>query len=347
MINKIFFKVKKCPLCGSTSFKNHKPGYRNRYSEMLSVKLKIQENALLNLCKNLECNKCGIIYKQNWFEDKILRELFNKDIPVHPKGWDKYTKKFSRSYFLKQFNKLCIEQNEYKKNFLIRDLNSIINSIDENELTLKNKKMIKSFNKSLLSNTFSSKDYLAKKISIFIKKPRSLSRFSGLGSKELISHLEGILPNFTTYIETGCPLWGNLEILKKKGLKKIYYSKLRSSEFWGDKCKKKNENCSQKIKSFCKLKSIYDFKQKNLIDISCNFLMLDHLKNPNQFIKKIFSISKVCSFILEDPQRGVPIQHFTGWTKKPIIFLSKKFNKKIKFSISSFKKSELKLYTFY
>ena len=67
------------------------------------------------------------------------------------------------------------------------------------------------------------------------------------------------------------------------------------------------------------------------------FLYLDHVISPNKFFKKIFNNFKSCGIILENSKSGVPIQHFSGWSKKTFQFVSKKFNKKLDYSFKEIK----------
>ena len=75
--------------------------------------------------------------------------------------------------------------------------------------------------------------------------------------------------------------------------------------------------------------------------------MLDHTKKPLEFFDKFFEISNTNVFILEDLKEGVPIQHYTGWSSASMRFISKKYNKKIKFGYKSFPKGNLKLFCIY
>ena len=49
--------------------------------------------------KNLMCSNCGLIYKKYWFSESFLFELYNKLIPVHPKGWENRLKILQKKIF--------------------------------------------------------------------------------------------------------------------------------------------------------------------------------------------------------------------------------------------------------
>ena len=62
--------------------------------------------------KNFKCDNCGLLYKKNWFTRNALNQIFPKNVPNHPTGWDKISNKFSKKYLkmliikLKQLKKL-------------------------------------------------------------------------------------------------------------------------------------------------------------------------------------------------------------------------------------------------
>ena len=68
---------------------------------------------------------------------KILRTIYNKAAPHHPNGWDIYSNKFSKKYFIDLLNKLERQKKESNKNILKRSLISIIQSIDDKSTKIK------------------------------------------------------------------------------------------------------------------------------------------------------------------------------------------------------------------
>ena len=91
-----FLKFNRCPVCNSSSYSLSEQGYLNLYSEQVSLSLKINEKKLNETLQNLRCNKCNLIYKKVWFDKKVLKNIFNKIVSTHPKGWDTKSKKFSK-----------------------------------------------------------------------------------------------------------------------------------------------------------------------------------------------------------------------------------------------------------
>ena len=125
-----------------------------------------------------------------------------------------------------------------------------------------------------------------------------------------------------------------LDYAIKKKCSTTFY-KPENQCFWGSECKKNKLKCITKLNQKTQ---ILKLNKKNKNDFLGCFLYLDHLKKPLEFLKKRFSNSKSIGVILEkiknnaNMSQGVAIQHFTGWDKKSINYLSKKLNKKFDYS---------------
>jgi hypothetical protein len=277
---------------------------------------------------NVECHNCGLIFKKKWFNRKYLNFIFNKLIPIHPKGWDKLSKKFSKKYFLTRFKSFTLNKNN-EKNYFFRELVSIIDSIHtlnkkKNEKILRLKKKYQSSNNLEISEI----NYLANSI----KNPEPFKRFSGFGGQLLFNAIEKKIGIIKNYSEIGCPLWGNFQYIYKNRSKiNCHYIKPDPENFWGKLCKKKNISCHCLLPKEIKIYESLDksVKKEVRFDFISVFLYLDHIVNPIKFLTKLEKISKSIGFILEPCKKGVPMQHFTGWNKKAIKFLANKFNYKI------------------
>tara|TARA_X000001036_G_scaffold440020_2_gene493783 strand:+ start:2229 stop:3269 length:1041 start_codon:yes stop_codon:yes gene_type:complete len=337
----------KCPNCKSSKKKITKEGYKNRYSEQLSNFFNEDEKEFNLKFKNYKCQNCNLIYKSQWFKKKELNLIFNNLIPIHPKGWDKLSKKFTKKNFIaliKKMNILIKNKNNNNFNKTKREILSFIDSIKDNK---KVKKLRNSLIKNLNNQDSSKILKISRVLSKKIVEPSEFSRFRGFESKNLIKHIESKIGTIETYSEIGCPLWGNLEFLSKK---KIECSYIRGNkyEFWGKNCMKNNINCKKKLNS--KIKRIGDIKRcafstkKDFIGI---FLYLDHVVSPINFFRSIFANFRACGVILENSRSGVPIQHFSGWSKKTFQFVSKKFNKKLDNSFKEIEKSDKSLFLLY
>ena len=116
--NKSYFKlIDRCPLCNSKKFSQKIYNYPNRYSEQISKILNIEEDFLIKELFNYKCANCELVFKNKWFKKKILQNLYKNIIPLHPKGWDTNSNRFSKTIFQKDLNKYLITK---KKN--LRDL---------------------------------------------------------------------------------------------------------------------------------------------------------------------------------------------------------------------------------
>lgn len=82
LFNKKIYKVNKCPLCKSPKRKLHGRCNKNLYSEFLSKIIGISEEDLIKKINNYQCSNCNLIYKNFWFRDNILKNLFSKKIKI-------------------------------------------------------------------------------------------------------------------------------------------------------------------------------------------------------------------------------------------------------------------------
>ena len=316
--NKNIYKVFQCPLCKSKKRKTLGLYQKNLYSEMLSKILRVDESKLIYKIKNVKCKNCSLVYKNFWFKDKILTNLFTNKIPIHPKGNDIFENKFNKNFYSNEIKKLKIETNLE----IIRKTKRVIVSILDS-IKYKNIKIIKAIkvlnSKNNLSNNDIDELFSLRK---FITKPKRFSRFIGYKDKKLWKFLEKKV-KILSYAETGCPAWGLLEIAKNNKVK-IKFVISNEKNFW-------NERKGCLIKARLNKKSLVkDLKYLNKVSLFGIIEYFDHLNNPLKFIKNISSKSENFYLILDDLQNGkVPIQHFTGWGEKSIKFLSFKLMRKV------------------
>ena len=326
---RFFNSFNSCPNCGSKKIIQTKIGYPNRYLEEISKYLSIDEKELNTQSRNVKCGNCNLIYKKKWFKKKYLESIFNKLIPTHPKGWDKLSKTFNKSNFSKKIKRLIkiIQTKKYK--YLprkVREVNSLVDSIDSKLLL---NKLKNNFNKSIENEKIHLISRYSQKIKSEINKPAEFSRFRGFESLDLIKHIEKKVGQISSYAEIGCPLWGNLNYFNQLN-KECFFVRGETFEFWGKNCKKNNIKCAAKlnqdIKKIHKLSNLNFKTKKDFIGI---FLYLDHVVDPKKFFFKIFKNFRSCGIILEKSNKGVPIQHFSGWSVKALKFLSKEFGKRL------------------
>lgn len=340
-------KFKKCPLCNSTSFLLSKKSYLNLYSEQISLDLKISQEKLINIFKNLQCNKCKLIYKKNWFDKNFLNKIFNEIVPVHPKGWDTISNKFSKKYFEKKIKsfKLVLKDKKklLKKNKIQRELISIADSIliSTNIAGINKKKLIHAIKNDNIEEINLNYKRLIKEFNY----PEEFKRFKGFDSDKLISFIKSKIGKLSSYSELGCPLWGSLEKMNRDKLN-CSFIKVEDCQFWGRNCKKKNFYCYKKLNNNIKIYSKIPFNRKK-VDYLAVYLFLDHVVDPLMFMKKILKYSYSVGIILEQSTQGVPVQHFTGWNINSMKFLAKKLNKKIDYNFEPIKKTGKDFYLIY
>ena len=174
------------------------------------------------------------------------------------------------------------------------------------------------------------------------------TRYTGFRSESLFNHIENKVGQIKTYSEIGCPLWACCNLPQRTV--KQYFTNLSLTVFGVKIVKKNKDKCIQKNKFKYK---IFKNPNDNKDDFFGCFLYLDHLKKPLHFLRKKFLKSKSIGLILENStltanqNKGVPIQHFTGWNKKSISYLSKRLNKKIDFTFKEIKKEGYQFFLIY
>jgi hypothetical protein len=315
--NKIY-EVNNCPLCKSSKKKLHSHCNKNLYSEFLSKIIKVDEENLIKYINNYQCLNCDLIYKNFWFKDKVLSDLFSKKILSHPKGMDIHKNNFNKKFFFNELKKL---KHYYNKNFTLhnkskRTIGSVISAIKKNS-PLKNK-LIKEINSKKLN--FQEIYKISLKVSKFITHPKKFSRYVGYDDQSFWNFIKKNSVKIDNYAEVGCPSWGLLK-RAKADQKKIVFYKRKENNFWNEKngCLKKTKLKKKEI-----ITNLNKIKKISLFGI---IEYLDHLSNPYKFIKEINSISLNFFIILENDNKAV--QHFTSWTNKSLKFLSFKLKKKV------------------
>lgn len=324
-------KFKKCPLCANKKYKKKISCYPNRYSEQIANFFKVKESYILKKIYNVECSKCGLIYKKYWLSDKNLFDLFNKIIPIHPKCSDRFSNKFSKKYFLKIFSLYIKEPISGEKfNMYKRTVFSIADSVQNN--TIIKKKFLSFLSKNEKSKLIKIKN----KISNLIKTPQNYKRFSGYDSENFFNFINN-KKKLNNYAELGCPNWGMLNRAKKNKVNTTFITGDKN-HFW---------TCKKKIKS----KTLH-FKNLNKMEKKLDFLgiffYLDHIKKINIFIKTTFKHSYLIGILLEKiNKKSVAIQHFTGWNLKSIKYLAKKFGKNVDDNFKEVSISNINFYLLY
>lgn len=353
-INKFFTKFNSCPLCNSKKRSVTKYPYKHRYAEQISKILNIDLNTLIKKTQNVKCNNCGLIYKSLWFKKELYKSIFNKYVPVHPRGWDSGNKlnRFSKKNLKRQIILLINSiksKNVENKGFAKRDVFSIVDSIQANSYI--EKKLKKNYLLAIINENI---DYIKKKqlkIINLLNVPERFKRFTNFSDEKLFYYIQKHIGKIKYYGEVGCPFWGMLQIANKNGSNTFF---INSDElfFWGKKCKFKNKRCCSEINKDTKFirKGINSIKNKKL-DFLGIFVYLDHTTRPLKLLTKAFSIASSIGIVLADIKNpdfpGLSIQHFSGWNSKSMKYVSKKFKKKLNYNFKDIKGSGYNFFLLY
>ncbi len=353
-INKFFTKFNSCPICNSKKRSIARYSHKHRYAEQISRILNIDLNTLIKKIRNVKCNNCGLIYKSLWFKKKLYKSLFNKYVPVHPKGWDSGNRlnRFSKKNLKKAINLLInsIKSNNLEnRGFAKRDAFSIVDSIQANSNL--EKKLKKNYLVAIINENISHIEKNQFKMVHSLNIPERFKRFSNFSDEKLFYHIQKYIGKIKYYGEVGCPLWGMLQIAKNNGSKTIFISG-DESIFWGKKCQVKKKYCCSEIDKSTKFikKGINSCKGKKL-DFLGIFVYLDHTTQPLKLLKKAFSVANNVGIILAETKNpgfpGVSIQHFSGWNNKTMSYVAKKFNKKLNYNFKDIKVSGYNFFLLY
>lgn len=334
-----------CPLCKSKDSKFHSFSLPNLYSEKLASILKAPEKKIIEEHGNFECLSCGLIYKKNWFTTKSIDTLFKKYVPIHPKGWDIVSGRFSAKNFYNEVElyKIALEHDDLENiNRYKRALSSIVDSIDGFSATYDGEKILKAIKNEKPELLLKYKDLMEKSI----KEPSAFKRFSGFSSLHLWNYIDQKCGGIRDYSELGCPLWGLMPQAKKSGLSTIFYRR-DEINYWSESCKKDGQHCSIFMHRTYGI-PIKDWKDKPRDNrhVLGLFQYLDHLENPMQFLEEVFESFDVAAVILDSVENPLAIQHFTGFTQKSLAYIAHEFNKTLNTDFEAIKTSGNVLFLF-
>jgi hypothetical protein len=336
-------EIKNCPLCDCQVSSFHSNSFSNLYSEKIAQMVNISEIELLENVFNVECSECGLIFKNKWFEPKDLNQLFTKEVPFHPKGWDAALGRFTANNFfieLDIYQKAIFSNDTSKINQYRRALLSLVDSIiDSNNESEKRR----------LSSLIESKDIEAIRnseaiIYELITEPAPYKRFAGFSSKAMWDYFEEKCGGVKNYAELGCPLWGMLRHAKAKS-KPASFLKRFEPNYWGSNCINLGSHCTSFANSSWDIPLVdFDpFEKGHLIGF---FQYLDHLENPGKFLSEVFNKFEAAAIVLDGVEQPVAIQHYTGWTESSINYIAVKFNKTVHTDFEEIKSSGNYLYLF-
>lgn len=329
-------EIKCCPLCMSKKIRRKIYNNKNLYSSLLSKIYALDEKKINKELYNVECLKCGLIYKKKWISKNAKKLIYDKNLVSHPTGNAILNNSFSlKSFIIKIENFLKLKNNFDlgKYNQLERELSSLLNSINNNETDFIKKK-------SDFIKKIKIKDYknLKKDKNFFYNKfvsPKKYSRYSGYNDQETLDYINNHVNKLNIYGEIGCPAWGFLNISNQK-VKKKYFIKVKNQNFWN--CSNTRKIIGSKFKNcFIKAKQKYRFIPLKFEKINIKFFdfigiynYLDHIEKPKHFLEILVKKTKTIGLIVKDLKNSkTDIQHCTTWTNKSITYFSKKHNLKL------------------
>ena len=316
------FNNKSCPLCKTNNCESRKSIYLNVYSELIAEYLEINEKKLLAFCNFQICLNCSLYYWENQLSEKLRNSLYSEIIPVHPKGIDSTGKFFSYEGLI---TKIKNAKNDLSQIRRILDgylLSFKFKNDDEKEI----------YSKAILNfDELKNKELLQL---IFKRGPKSLSRHAGFRetilNKYILENIEkGVCKNYQ-YIEYGSPNWGPINPISEMRFKCLNIIP-NISIFWNS-----SNNNSIGLQKFNVIheKNIFlnedDFYGSTLGLI----LILDHIEEPLIFLKKFINVGIKSIIIIVEKiniNKGLPIQHLTGWSVDSLSYLAKNLGLNINF----------------
>ncbi len=318
--NKINFeKNNECPLCRSKDFSLNISKYKNVYSELISQYINCEENDLFKFNKVCRCNTCSLVFWRFKLSKEIRRYLYNKLIPIHPKGEDSSGKNFNLKSLIVRIEKLDKFSGEKK-----RILKGYLTSMD-----FKNQDEIE----KVTDMFFKKEDFLNSDIEflkkIFNRGPKYLSRYSGFRDTKINQLIMEIFNKYNDtkhYFEYGCTIWGAISFVENNGHECI--SIVPKNEIFWD-CRSHQIETNQLIIDEINIGKYSHLLKNSLLSL---FLILDHIDDPYYFLRNLIDKGLKFVFIVleKSSEQNLPLQHLTGWNETSLIYLSKKLGGRIK-----------------
>lgn len=336
-------EIELCPLCNCSSSLFHSKALPNLYSEKIAQMVHVSENILLETVCNVVCQECGLIFKNKWFTQEDLNQLFTNEVPFHPKGWDAALGRFSADNFFKELDiyQLAIKERDNAKiSQYRRALLSIIDSIVEKDNTT-SKKMLANLIEEENFEAIKREESLVRKLTV---TPATFKRFAGFSSDEMWDYFEEKCNGVRNYAELGCPLWGMLRLAKSKNIPVSFLNRFEPN-YWGNNCINLGSHCTTFANKSWQV-DLIEYSSSGKGHLIGFFQYLDHLEHPGEFLSDIFDKFEAAAIILDGVENPVAIQHYTGWTDSAINYVASRFNKKVFTDFKEIKLSGNYLYLF-
>lgn len=296
----------------------------NLYSEMLAGLTGVPELKLIDEMRNVRCRDCGLVFKNSWPQRFILRQLFTDRVPLHPKGWDVISRRFTPDNFEAEVSayRLALQQEEValSKRYR-RSLISIIQAIPDYE----NNQLLSQAINSIMLGDIVSLEKGTPQIRLLIQHPKPYSRFSGFSEPTLWQFIIESLGRINSYAEVGCPLWGLAREAKKNSCNSTYLHRSEPN-YWGDECRRNKRHCSTILAGEHEINTAeWQELPKARYDAIGVFQYLDHLERPSHFMSELFERTRAAIIILDQAKEPTAIQHFTGWSLMSMRYLAHQY----------------------
>ncbi|EIM77270.1 hypothetical protein A3SI_06774 [Nitritalea halalkaliphila LW7] len=305
----------------------------------------LSEESVIDAYVNVSCSDCGLIYKQNWFTSAQLDALFKQGVPMHPKGWDVTSGRFSADNFLKEtklFEKAINDKDKENINRYKRALSSILDSVDGFLETPEGSQILQAIQQERPEAIYPLEDLLQR----VIQTPAPFKRFSGFSAVSLWNFIEKKCGPIRNYAELGCPLWGLLPLAAQKQIPTAFL-KRNEVNYWSDNCQQGGQHCTAFLNSKFQVPlKPWTENPKDKQHVIGFFQYLDHLEKPMEFMEEVFEYYEVAAVILDGVDQPLAIQHFTGFTEQSLQYIANKFGKQIHTDFKDIQASGNVLYLF-
>jgi hypothetical protein len=317
-----------CPVCGSGAIRSRNLAAPNRYSERIAALVGCDEARLIESVPNAQCSDCGVWYKPRWFKAEVLAGLFEREVPVHPKGWDAGSPRFSKHGFLAECEayRLALAANDALESARHRrGLVSIVESITRVAGTALVADLIDAIRKGdgegLLRR--------AAELPEDFGEPAAFRRFSGFSAVAIWNWMVEQIGAVDRYAEVGCPLWGQLARAGRSGVACAHLLRPEVN-YWGRGCRAGGSHCREALLERGPVALLdWSDRGRRRFDAIGAFQYLDHLEDPVGFVAESFEAAPALLLILDGVDAPTAIQHRTGWNDEAMGWLARRFGKRV------------------
>lgn len=317
-----------CPLCGGSDALSADPPDPNLYSEKLAALVGCDEARLLARLANVRCSDCGLVYKREWFDDATLRALFEDRVPIHPRGWDSGSERFSKAAFVRECDSFASAIAALDATGIARHrrgLRSIVDAIaalDNSPLKAQLRAAIETDDAAALSR-------LAAALPEDFGMPRAYSRFAGLASAELWDWIGERAGPIARYGEVGCPRFGMLGYAANRGASAIHFAR-DEPNYWREGCRERGVHC---VAATVDQRSIasFDWRARSAarVDVLGALQYFDHVADPLMLLSECFDTAPNLLLIQDGVDGPVAIQHRSGFNDASIAWIGRYFDKRV------------------